>query len=344
MVKAISLFSGSLASIVATELVAKEEGVDELAIITFRSPFFEDYTRIKEEAARLWPEINFRSQSVKKKVEKLSNISPETSVEDNISCLGCRELILERGRRFMERMGGDFLVTGEILNRRNGLGESELLKTDENAGVSDLVYRPLSSNFLQDTVSEENGWVENGFSMRGESEEELKHLKDELALDVPSEGFPAEERCKLTSFRYRKRLKDLLQESQFTTNALKLLEFDDYFKIPPDVKVVFGKTEEEKRELQNYFLPSDLRIYLPSHEGPMSLVRSAWDEKDEGTVEEVINFAARAAVLLSQAGDNCKIPVNYRFENDSETFRLDVFPLKKRDLETYRIEPTPSEN
>lgn len=341
MVKAISLFSGSLASAVATELMVREEGIDQLALITFRSPFFEDYDRIKEEAGRLWPEVNFRSQSVKKRVEKLSNISPNNSVQNNVSCYGCRELLLERGKRFMERMQGDFMVTGEVLDRRNGLGEEEIRRIDERSGVTGLVYRPLSSDLLEDTVPEEKGWVKKGFSLQGESREELEKLKNRFEIGICSNGFPAEERCKLTSFRYRKRLKDLLQEPKFTTNALKLLEFDDYFKIPPDIKIVFGTDEEEKRELQNYFLPSDVRVYLPSHEGPMSLIRADWDRKDKGTVEEVINFTARAAVSLSGAGDNCKIPVNYRFENDSETVRIDVFPLDEKRLEAYRIDPEP---
>lgn len=239
----------------------------------------------------------------------------------------------------MERMQGDFMVTGEIIERRNDIGKKELYEIDKEVGVTGMVYRPLTSDFLEKTIPERKGWVSKGFSYRGDSSDELRKLRDELGIDVSSNGFPAEERCKLTSFRYRKRLKDLLNEPNFTTNALKLLEFDNYFKIPPDIKIVFGMEEEEKRELQNYFLPSDLRVYLPSHEGPMSLVRSDWDSKDENTINRVIDFTARATVSLSRVRDNCKIPVNYRFENDSETVRVDVFPIEKKRLEAYRIEP-----
>ena len=156
MGKAVSLFSGSLASIVATSLVNCEESVEGVDLITFRSPFFENYELIKETAQQLWPNLSFRSQSVKKKCEELSNIPSEGSFNITASCKGCRTLLLRRGKRFMDRVGGDFLVTGEILGR-NGIGEEVISLIDKEAGVEGLVYRPLSADLLASSRAEEEG-------------------------------------------------------------------------------------------------------------------------------------------------------------------------------------------
>ncbi|MFQ6090780.1 MAG: hypothetical protein ACE5LD_05010, partial [Candidatus Bipolaricaulia bacterium] len=73
MAKAVVLFSGSLASIVATKLVMEEREMEEVKLLHFRSPFFRDYEPIKELAQGLW-ELSFRSQSLKKEFQELSGL------------------------------------------------------------------------------------------------------------------------------------------------------------------------------------------------------------------------------------------------------------------------------
>jgi len=340
MVKAVSLFSGSLASVLATRILLEESKVDEVALLSFRSPFFEDYDRVKETAEELWPGVKFRSQSVKKCCEELSNISEGNRPILSRSCRGCRTLLIGKGKRFMERVNADFLVTGEIVGT-HGIDEEELLAIEHRADSKGLVYRPLSSGLSPASLPERRGWVKEGFSLRadGALAEELKRMAQGYGIDPERHDFPAEQRCKLTDEVYRRRLKNLLAESTFTTNALKLLEFDHYYKVPPDTKIVLGMTEREKRELQNFFLPRDLRFYLPSHGGPMTLVRANWDRKGEEETEGIIELAARITALKSDAPRLSKVPVNYRFEHDSETYRLDVSPLDEDRLDEYRIDP-----
>lgn len=337
MVKAVSLFSGSLASIVSTSIVRGSSGVEQTDLITFRSPFFENYERVKESAGNLWPDVNFRSQSVKKKCESLSNIPSGGQFRLKASCRGCRRLLLYRGKRFMERVDGDFLVTGEVVGR-HGLGPEELADIDREAGVSGLVYRPLSAALLPDTVPEQEGWVGFRERFRDGCENQLATLARSYGINPRAVGFPAEDRCKLTDERYGRRLEDLLTEPNFTTNVLKLLEFDHYYKVPPDTKIVLGMSEDEKRELQNYFLPSDLRVYLPSHNGPMTLVRTDWQGKSDSRTEELIDLAGRITVYHSEASNLGQVSVNYRFENDSDTYRTDLPPVEKGELDKYKID------
>ncbi len=334
MARAVVLFSGSFASVLATKLVMEEERVEEVKLLHFRSPFFREYEAIKELAQGLW-DVSFRSQSLKKEFRELSS-SNDGTYQPQLSCLGCRKLMLRKGLRYMKRVRGDFLVTGEVLGRR-GLGPLELEEAARQAGAEGLVLRPLSAKLLPETIPEREGWVNRGslHAFREGSADGFHPLSRELRLMLEKD-FPAEQRCKLTQPHFGTRLEDLLREKDFTMNALELLEFPFYYKKLPDVKIVLGLDDEEKRRLQTFFLPEDLRIYVPVHEGPMALVRANWGEKSPGDIEEIIELAARIAVSHTRA-EGSKIQTNYRFENKSETFRINVSPLPPQELQKYYV-------
>ncbi|MBS3812551.1 hypothetical protein KGY64_01855 [Candidatus Bipolaricaulota bacterium] len=337
MVRVVLLFSGSAASSLATEITLEIDVIDEVVLLSFRSPFFENYDRVKEIANRNWPELVFRSKSIKKETEDIGNLGCEMDGDGKPSsfCVSCRKSMLESGRNFLQQVGGDFLVTGEILGN-HGVGLRQIKRIDIGAGVSGLVLRPLSSALLPVTVPEDRGWVESGYDLTASSSERLETLLDEYGLSQDG-YFTAESRCKLTRSRYRKRLEDLLQEPDFNANDLRLLDFDYYYKLRPDTKIVLGVGSEEKHELHDYFLPKDLRIYLPCHEGPMALVRSRWDSKTDGQIERIVELAARITVANSEVSEGREIPVNYRFEHDEGTHRRSVRSIEQGDIEGFLI-------
>ena len=343
MVRAISLFSGSLASIVATKLVM-EEGVD-VRLLHFRSPFFRDPQKTKEIALALWklPRGTLRTRSLKKEYEALTNISPNGGYNLKNCCTGCRTLMLRKALRFMKRAKADFIVTGEIVGVR-GLGAKDVLKITEAAGAQDFVLRPLSARLLPPTLAERNGWVKRRRlkALRASNSHALKKLAKKLGIEL--EGFSAEQRCKLTCTGFGKRLEDLLREGGFNTNVLELLEFPLYYKIQPDVKIVLGLDEEQKKRLQNLLLPTDLRLYVPSDDGPLALVRTNWDHKTPSEIESIIESAAKITAThwwhlhalqngngqsmpMKVLSDLVKIQINYRFENEHQTFHIGVRPF-----------------
>lgn len=339
MVRAISLFSGSLASIVATKLVMGE-GVD-VRLLHFRSPFFSDSNKTKEIALSLWrlPRGRLRTQSLKKEYEALTNISQNGGYCLKSCCMGCRTLMLRKALRFMKRVKADFIVTGEIAGVR-GLGVRSLLKIAEAAGAQDLVLRPLSARLLPPTLPERNGWVKRGHMKALRASNSHSHALKKLArkMGIEVEGFSAEQRCKLTRPDFGKRLEDLLREEEFNTNVLELLEFPLYYKIPPDVKIVLGLDDEQKKRLQNLLLPTDLRLYVPSRDGPMALVRAKWEHKTPTEIESIVESAAKITVThwwqlqAPQNGDGpltnpFKVQTNYRFEKENRTFHISVRPF-----------------
>ena len=94
-----------------------------------------------------------------------------------------------------------------------------------------------------------------------------------------------------------------------------------------DAKVVVALDEQEKRELQNLFLPQDLRVYTAAPHGPMTLVRTRWEEKEDGAKEDVIRLAARITATHVGGDVAGSIPIYYRFENDDERVLVSVPPF-----------------
>jgi hypothetical protein len=351
--KAVSLFSGSLASIVATKLVLQQPSVTEVKILHLRSPFFREYEavpspnsdtgfshRTAKDIAQEVFDAPFRSQNVKKDFRELAP-TPRTNGTNGHglkhSCINCRHLLIKKALRSMKKIGADFIVTGEVIGER-GLGVSEIEKLTEMAGAQGLVLRPLSAKLLPETTAEQKGLIERsklkGF--RASDREKIRALARELGVEV--DDFPAQRRCKLTVPYFGPRLEDLLKEEKLTVNSLELLEFPLYYKRPPDVKIVLGRDDEEKRRLQNFFLPEDLRLYVPGHRGPMALVRANWKEKSRGEIEQIIQTAARVAASHLSTRPFGTVQAHWRFESGQETFRISVEPFQSpHELEQHSL-------
>ncbi len=332
MPEAVSLFSGSLSSSLSTEIAVNHCGIDRVVLLTFRSPFFDYYEEIKDIADGLWPDCQFRSKSIKRRTESLASSDGVGLSGDHSFCMRCRFSLLKTAGEFLDRVGGDFLVSGEMANERDEGWVEKLVKIERQAGVEGLVFRPLSPN-MNNSLPEKKDWVPSSVEeLEISNENSLEAFAKKLDLKLETGFYGAGKRCKLTSSNYRKRLDDLVGGEGFNVNDLRLLDFEDYYKIPPNTKMVLAKNPKKKRELHNYFLPRDLRFYLPSHEGPMGLVRSNWDEKSDKALDEIVDLAARITVAKSEVEDQVRIPVNYRFEHDNETYNLDAPPLESRKL------------
>ncbi len=331
MVTALALFSGSLASQLAVRLIERSSVVDRIFLLHFRSPFFEEYDEVRELVKSEWPTVTFRTQSLKKDYRRLVNIIPGHSFLLFRSCLSCRTLMLSRAIRFMQRVKADFIVTGEVAGH-NGLSEREMERITEDLGIGGLVLRPLSARLLPTTIPEIKGWIkrERLGDLRDGDDERLAEWGRSLGL-IPDDPEPRPCRCKLTIPGFGERLGNLFEEESFTLNTLKLLEFRLYYKYDPDVKLVLAVDEDEKRTLQTYFLPQDLRVYLPTHRGPMTLVRANWAGKSKRETQEIITIAGRITAMYSDAAHLASVPVKYRFEQDDETQQLNVLPFRSPD-------------
>jgi len=326
--KVLSLFSGSLASRVATRLVEQHSEVECTYLLYFRSPFSRESEELRQFVRNEWPHAVFRTQSVKKEYRRLVEVTDDGEFSLPLSCYNCRSLLLSKASRYMERIGAEYIVSGEIPGASQ-LTAEQRQEIAESVGVSDRILRPLCVSSLRGKTRGLGRWLDreaNG-AKPSRARTDLVKLAGEVGLDS-ADPLASCHRCKLMTPGFGERVASLFGEAGFTLNALHLLDFRLYYKVQPDVKIVLACNEQEKRELQNLFLPQDLRVYPATRHGPMTLVRTSWEEKGRGEQQEIVSLAARITATFAEPKQTETVPVYYRLESEDETLLLNANPFR----------------
>lgn len=331
MAKVLSLFSGSLASRVATRIVEQHPDVDCVYLLYFRSPFSREFEDLRQMVRTEWPHAIFRTQSIKKEYRRLVEITGEGEFSLSLSCCNCRSLLFAKAVRYMERVGAEYIVSGEVPGE-NLRTEKQLRGIAEALGVEDRILRPLCVDSSRRRVRGLEKWLDrerNGKRPRG-GRVVLSKLAENVGLDA-ADPMAACHRCKLMTPGFGDRVASLFGEVGFTLNALRLLDFPLYYKVYPDVKIVLARDEQEKRDLQNLFLPQDLRVYPATPHGPMTLVRTDWAGRGRKQQQEVVDLAARITATFATPKPTETVPIYYRLESEDETLLVNASPFEGPD-------------
>jgi hypothetical protein len=329
LAKVLVLFSGSLASRVAGALLQRHPAVSSVQLLHFRSPFASETEELRELVREEWAGTVLRTQSLKRDYRRF--VEPD-AVQFSLrqACLQCRALLVSRSVRYMERVGADFLATGERLER-HGLGREEMDWLADRYGVQGRILRPLCFRVGHGSPDLE-AWGRLGGprAIRAMDDDGLAALAAALRLG-PSNRMGSCGRCKLTVPGFGERVANLFAEEGFTLNGLRLLDFSCYYKIEPWAKVVLAVEDDEKRELQNLFLPQDLRVYPATPHGPMALVRTNWEARTTAERERIIELAACITATHTSRGRCASVPIYYRLESDDETLLVNAKALRSSD-------------
>ncbi|MEW5826840.1 MAG: hypothetical protein AB1778_08420 [Candidatus Bipolaricaulota bacterium] len=314
--KVVVLFSGSLASRVAGRLVQRHPDVGGVQLLHFRSPFSSECGGLRDLLREEWFGTTFRTQSLKRDYRRF--VDSRVCFSLRRACVQCRTLLLARAARYVERVGADFLVTGDRLDTWD-IKASDLQSLDAQFGLTGRVLRPLCASWGQ-TPERVDEWAVLDAPRRGRpaSDEDLMAAASGLGLES-WDGLCAAQRCKLTVPGFGERVARLLAEESFTLNALRLLDFAHVYRAEPDVTIVLAEGEDEKHQLQDLFLPGDLRVYPSTPHGPVTLVRTAWDAKNDAERSRVVALAARITATHSAPGRPTTLPICFRWERDDET-------------------------
>lgn len=328
MAKVLSLFSGSLASRLATRIVEQHPDVECVYLLYFRSPFSREFDGLRQLVKSEWPHAIFRTQSIKKDYRRLVEVADDGEFSLEGSCYNCRSLLLGKAVRYMERIGAEYIVSGEIPGA-NQPSAKQLRGIAERLGVGDRILRPLWGSPVPSRVRGLDQWLErnrNGNRSRhgGPS---IEKLARDVGLEL-ADPMASCWRCKLLTPGFGDRVASLFGESGFTLNALRLLDFPLYYKVQPDVKIALARDESEKRELQNLFLPQDLRVYPATPHGPMTLVRANWSDRSHADQQTIVELAARITATFAGAKRSSTIPIYYRLESEDETLLLNAYPFE----------------
>lgn len=317
--KALSLFSGGLDSMLATKIVM-DLGVEVLAL-NFISHFFGKTKQVFESAKA----INVKLEFINFSPEHLKLIEqPQYGFGKNMNpCIDCHGLMLRKCNDLLESYKADFVITGEVLGQRPMSQTEKPLKIVHNlSDLNGLLLRPLSAKLLQPSIPEINGWVDReklyGISGRG------RKIQYELAEKYGIKNVPSPAGgCLLTDRNYSEKLKQIRKDNYlYDVALLEAMKFGRVFRIKECCYVVCGRNSYENNKLNNYYSKFAKLVIkdTSSNPGPTVLLFS---EKVDDEIKEI---CMKIFLIFSRTRglESTMIDINNKLE-EQEIFDVNEF-------------------
>ncbi len=316
---AIALFSGGLDSALAILLMLQQN--IKVTALTFMTHFGCDLSDRSSCGGNPYPVSEKFGFDVKlmhlgnKFVEIVKH--PKYGYGKNMNpCIDCRILMLTEAKTFMELIGADFIITGEVLGQRpksqmrNGMN-TVLRDTD----LGGRLVRPLSAKLLDETIPEKEGMLdrEKLEGISGRSRKRQMELADQFGLEEypsPAAG------CLLTDPSYSRRLKDLMDHSPaIDFNDLNLLRVGRHFRLDASAKVIVGRDEIDNNKIQQYAKQGYYLLEALGTGSPLTLLISS---NGDSRIADAAALTARYSGLK----DELEVEVTCITEGDGRKFRV----------------------
>lgn len=331
-VKAISLLSGGLDSILATELV-RRQGIEVVAF-NLKTPFGIPKKDGKSEAQQAAEQLKVPlvvKSADKEYIQMLRH--PKHGYGKNINpCVDCKIFILKQAKKYAKEIGADFLFTGEVLGERPMSQHGAALKIiSEEAGLKGKLLRPLSAKLLAETEAEKKGLIDRSklLSIQGRGRKPQLELAKEYGITVfpsPAGG------CLLTCEEYAKKLRDLFEHKKRVSTAdVALLRVGRHFRVGEN-KIIVGRNQAENSFLAANRAKSDYYFELPTIVGPTTLLQGP---KTKNAIEKAAQLTAfysdaKTAQATVKYGKTClKKAITVKLPQRAEVDKLRVgFEIK----------------
>jgi tRNA-specific 2-thiouridylase len=266
--KALSMFSGGLDSMLASELI-RTQGI-EIQAIFLETPFFSS-----EKAAKSAKAIRLSLKVINITDRHLDIIRrPKYGYGENMNpCLDCHALMLRIAGEMMEEEKANFIITGDVLGQRPMSQNRKALSIiDSESGLDGLILRPLSAKHLPPTIPEAKAWVsrEKMLDYSGRSRKpqiELARSFDIMDYPSPAGG------CLLTDSVFSRRLTDIMSsDTPLSSHEIELLKIGRHFRIGPKTKIIVGRNEAENHSIGMLAAEDEILLNTVSIPGPTVLV------------------------------------------------------------------------
>jgi tRNA U34 2-thiouridine synthase MnmA/TrmU len=326
-VKAISLLSGGLDSILATELI-RRQGIE---VITFniKTPFGIPKKDGSSEAAQAANQLKVPLKVLCVEQDYLRMLrNPKHGYGKNLNpCVDCKIFILKKAKKYAKEIGADFIFTGEVLGERPMSQHGPALKIiAEESGLKGKLLRPLSAKLLAETIAEKKGLVDRTklLSIQGRSRKPQFALAKEYGITVypsPAGG------CLLTCEEYCKKLRDLFENKKHISMAdVALLRVGRHFRIGKN-KIIVGRNEIENKFLIANKIGSDFYFEPSEVVGPTTLLQGP---KTKAAIETAAKFTASYSDTKSEE-------VKVKFGKTALDRTVIVTLPKKADIDKLRV-------
>jgi tRNA U34 2-thiouridine synthase MnmA/TrmU len=272
MVKAVCLFSGGLDSILAYELVRRQD-IDVIPVWIdncFEHLSVERTMRGKDHA---WIAAKFKRQygidvtvlDVCDEFFRIMNDPPRGFGKNLNPCIDCKILMMKRAKSFMYEQKADFLISGEVMGQRPmSQTKNSLVQIEKAAGVNGILLRPLCAKNLEPVLPEKKGLVDRqrlkGFSGRTRTPQIA--LAEEFGITEypnPAGG------CLLTEENYTRRLRNLMDMGiPFERHIPAIVSAGRHFALTGSSLLVCGRVQRENGFLERFsdrypvFIPQEV--------------------------------------------------------------------------------------
>jgi len=287
--KAVALFSGGLDSILAIKVI-EEQNIEVIALhFDFGLSSTVDKTSYLKKIAK---EMNINLEIADVRQEYLDEVlfSPKYGYGSAFNpCIDCHGNMFKWAKKYMDKYGAKFVISGEVLNERPMSQRMDSLKKVEK--ISELegyVLRPLSAKFLKPTIPEIKGWVnrEKLLDIKGRNRKKQFELVEKYKLnhfEMPGGG------CLLTEAFTAIKIKDFIKYDKFDTKDMEVIKYGRHFRISPTCKLVVGRNQEDNEKIKTIKNNKFYTISMPPNiPGPISLVSKSATEEDIKTCAKII--------------------------------------------------------
>lgn len=330
------MVSGGLDSTIATKLIAgmgiEVHGVNfstgfcltdhHRAMARFSPEPPEDTRRLRNEALRAGVDAQVPVEIVDIAEEYLKEVVLEPRYgrgQGMNPCIDCRIFMLQKARTMMEKLGAHFVFTGEVLGQRPMSQHMQALQLVEaQSGLSGLLLRPLSAEFMDPTIPEQRGWVdrEQLLGIEGRSRRIQMGLAETYQItDYPQ---PAGGCCFLPDLNFAKRLEDVFEHiedrTKLTREDMLLLKVGRHLRLPSGVKVIIGRDSSENAFLSG-FTGNRWVVQVIDHGSPLTLV-------DEKATEDDLRLAAELTARYSQGREQSRVRVQIAFGEEEREVQV----------------------
>ncbi|MDD5195639.1 MAG: tRNA 4-thiouridine(8) synthase ThiI [Candidatus Omnitrophica bacterium] len=309
--KALSLFSGGLDSMLAIKIMVAA-GIDVLAI-HFVTPFAR-FSACDEAALieKVKERLGVPLKVIHLGDEFLEIIrNPKFGYGKNLNpCIDCKILMFSRAKALLEGEGASFVVSGEVVGQRPKSQFRETLRQiEKQAGLEDLILRPLCATALPPTIHEMKGWVkkESLYGINGRGRKAQLALAKTFCLTEYSQPGGG---CLLTVSSFCTRIEDLLKHQELTCENVPLLHLGRHFRLNPDFKLVVGKDATQNEKILALAKPEDVILEPKDLPGPTALGRGRLDEETKKIAAQIV---ARYTVT-----DSSLVAVTVKYAHQTE--------------------------
>ena len=317
--RALCLFSGGLDSILSLKLLEKQK--IDCVTINFTTPFFrvknskEIYQKYNIDLIDIDITDDFIEMLQKPKHGYGSAFNP---------CIDCKILMMKKAKQLLKNFNASFIVTGEVMGQRPMSQQKRTMEIIEReAGVRDLLLRPLSAKLLPETEIEKKHIVEREqlLDISGRSRKKQLELAKEFNITdfvQPAGG------CILTEKEFEIKIRDFFKYNKnYRIEDIELLKYGRHFRIENN-KIVVGRNEFDNNQILKYKNENDITLFAKDFVGPTTIIE-----------QKASDFVLEIASLLTLSYSDCdKDKGTIVLSNKKE---LTVDYIDKKEFNKYRL-------